>query len=972
MRHNFRTIAMTGIVLSIASILTACGPIGGASIVGLSSTNNIPGSVGIQETADAPADSPEGAVAGLSPMDPSNSERQAQNAKDGNGIENAEPFRGLFYARSSADEDDSTDAEASDYSETLMSYEEALQTSKTALDAAQDVFDTTSTSLSDAESALRLAETTFRAAEMNGDSDALDTAWTNVSNALSAWSQANDNYEQRLQEHEDAENSWEKRSIWLEQYKNDYEALSSQFAVKEGIAGCKTVSCSADNFLDDERFTVFQPHVLELVGAHHAYAKGLTGDGVRIAIEDDIVNYTLPEFAGRISFDGTKLTYPIRDGDDFFSDSKTCERASTANREVLGCKLITFTSDYDELEILSARWVVANYGWPEEGERWFLRNDHYGESSWWKWSEIPHATNDDDHGTAVASVAAGRDFGLAPGATIIPVARNFDPEGQQEETEVSQSLLRLIALLPDSERAEIDIAIAGEIEKDYTKYDVINRSFGIGVFDPASISAVLNDETQWWGEGLRTILPQTWRAFMQTGTHPDDRTVVVYAAGNETEEYGGLGADIPYYEPHVRSHQLSVMAVDHDGSHAAYTNFCGPLPSDWDSDRWGRHYCLAAPGTVNAAGSAGEGYIFHEIDGTSFAAPVVSGSIALLMEHFRGQLGNTAIVKRVVDTANNDGRYAQLEIYGAGLLDLGAALQPVGSTTTGTSSIMAGTTRTTVRVPSALGALGQRFAAHGVEVASLDSMGAPFWSSPQRYVFSIDRQGSMIPAFSQPVEEEIERLQLGFLPGTVAGPEIEHGMRLLVGDDLVGFERTSSNGLRWGIVGDAASWHGGSTSGAFGDQVQSIAAWIGRSARFELGDTWTLSASATLALGRAFLESGGMLDIDAHVMSAWDVGVEHGKRGRDTWSRIALSQPLRAETGKATLSYLSGLERGAPVYDQATVPLAPEGREIELALTHETPVGDGRGVVEIAHSWDTGHEPGETYSRIGIAYRLNW
>ena len=37
--------------------------------------------------------------------------------------------------------------------------------------------------------------------------------------------------------------------------------------------------------LGTARFTTHQPNVLEQVGAHHAYARGLTGRGVRIGIE---------------------------------------------------------------------------------------------------------------------------------------------------------------------------------------------------------------------------------------------------------------------------------------------------------------------------------------------------------------------------------------------------------------------------------------------------------------------------------------------------------------------------------------------------------------------------------------------------------------------------------------------------------------------------------------------------------------
>ena len=44
--------------------------------------------------------------------------------------------------------------------------------------------------------------------------------------------------------------------------------------------------------LGTARFTTHQPDVLEQIGAHHAYARGLTGRGVRIGIEDTIVDYT--------------------------------------------------------------------------------------------------------------------------------------------------------------------------------------------------------------------------------------------------------------------------------------------------------------------------------------------------------------------------------------------------------------------------------------------------------------------------------------------------------------------------------------------------------------------------------------------------------------------------------------------------------------------------------------------------------
>ncbi len=859
----------------------------------------------------------------------------------------------------------------SEYQTGLEEREGYVAASLTALNTAKSALALAETALLQAETNINTALGTFERVEFGGDETALTTAWSTVSTALTQWSTARNNYQAKLSAKMEAEETWHKNRIWLEQFKNDYEAQTTVFAVRDGITRCETDACTAASFLNDERFTTFQPNVLEMVGAHYAYAKGLTGQGVRIGIQDDAVNYFLPEFAGRISFDGAVLTYPVPFGDNTSSDAKACASASAIVREFLGCTVFTYSADDDVLHDLTARWVVANYGWPDEGEDWFLRNDAEEEGSLWRWSKIPSGTSA-SHGTTVASVAAGRDFGIAPGATVVPVVKDFSWDGQFEQSLANTALLTAVRGLSASSRQDLDERWADEIEADYANFDVINRSYGIPVFDPVTIGEVLNSETEWWGASLRRIVPQYWRALMQTGTHPDDRTVVVYAAGNESEEFGGLGADIPYYEPHVRGSQLSVMAVDHDGTHSDYTNFCGALPTDWDAERWGRHFCLAAPGTVNAAGSSGQGYIWYQTEGTSFAAPVVTGAIALLMEHFRGQLGNTEIVKRVVNTADNDGRYAQWEIYGAGLLDLEAALLPVGTTVTGTPAVDAEAASTAIYLPLSVGSFGGRLASTGIEVVSLDSLGAPFWSSPKRFIRRTSNLSARIPVFADPEEQGGWKPHLGFTPGTFSTAAGRNGLNFLVGENRVGLERVPSEGMRWGVLMDGASWHGGRVSGAFGNQIRSATAWVGRTGQLQLNDVWSLRGSATLAVGRASLQSERMLRIEPYAMSAWDVGIERGDRGRGTWSRLSVAQPVRTEAGTGTLTYLSGLQQGKRVYNRARVSLVPEGREIELALTHETPIGRGRGVVEVAHSWEAAHDTGRSVSRIGVAYRLMW
>ena len=838
--------------------------------------------------------------------------------------------------------------------------DESVRAAETALSAVR-------TSLDAARNAVSQAWSRYLVASDSNDSDNLKEAWKAVGDALHGHATAREIVRTKVDVLKDERKTLTYKRFWRARLENDWRdaqaarGVAGAYTVAEDIASCRPGGgqiCSGSELLRaDTRFTVFQP-ALGIVGVHHAHAKGLTGAGVRVAIEDDAVNYRLPEFSGRVSFAGARIVYP-RPLSTFapFGTNEWSYISSSYEPTETEDPRIHETLTVDAIVRLERDWT----------EEIWLENQHEDVVDWDRWVVIPAVESEDgpSHGTRVASVAVGRDFGVAPGATLIPIFKDLSRSGQHEQNTWSRFLLNYISRASSSEREAWDSHLAKSVRADYGRYDVVNRSFGIGVFDGEAIQSTLYDGTNWWGDELRRLLPLTWRAYMQTDIHPDDRAVVVYATGNSLEEWGGLGADLPYHERHLRGHQLSVMAVNNDGTHAFYSNFCGPLPPDWDTARWGRHYCLAAPGTVNAASNR-PNFAFQDTEGTSFAAPIVTGAIALLMEHFRGHLGNTEVAKRLVDTANNRGRYAQIEIYGAGLLDLQAALQPVGAIVTGTPSKKGNTLSTVFQVPPAMGFLGRRLAGRGVEVASLDTLGAPFWSSPDRF-FRQTSNPSAIPEFADP-EWAPHR---GFTPRVSAGP-VMNGFQMLGGASQIGLERAPRKGFRWGVLGDTSSWLGGRATGAFGERVQSVTTWVGRRTHVELNDTLTLTGSATLASGRVFLQSGGMLEVDPHVMSAWQVGLEHGRRGHGKWWQLSVSQPLRAESGKGRLTYLAGLKGGLPFYDKATVPLAPEGREFELALTHEAPMGRGRGVMETAQSWNAGHEPGQTQWQVGLAYKMEW
>ena len=194
------------------------------------------------------------------------------------------------------------------------------------------------------------------------------------------------------------------------------------------------------------------------------------------------------------------------------------------------------------------------------------------------------------------------------------------------------------------------------------------------------------------------------------------------------ELFPGLPARIP----ELRGNLVAVVAVgpdsDGDGSYeiADFSNRCG-IARDW---------CIAAPGVDVRVAYFGpyrgvDGYQgIAETDGTSFAAPMVTGALAVMKQHFRDELSNTGLVSRLFATAYDQGIYADSAIYGHGLLDLAAALSPQGTprVTLGTrvedSGVDLDLTRLSLGSP--LGD-GMTQALAGQEIAAFDDLGAPFW-----------------------------------------------------------------------------------------------------------------------------------------------------------------------------------------------------------------------------------------------------
>ena len=725
------------------------------------------------------------------------------------------------------------------------------------------------------------------------------------------------------------------------------------------------------------------------INVQHAYARGLSGRGIRIGIAEEEIDILHPEFAGRMQRRGTFLSG--------ISFEPGANAFNACWDEAAGCRVFEIDASGDRALIghYAYRIIESERRFPDAYNTWFIRDISRDADNWYGISGL-YGNLGDPHGTTVASVAAGWRYGVAPGATIVPLL----PEEFER-----------IHFYGDAYLTGDDASKASAYRDFLSHFDIINHSYTT-FFDQSYLTLSYED----W---LRETFPEFWAAFTQRDAR--EKTIEVWAAGNGGRGRPDLDPSLPVREPAVRGHWLAVAAVRDEQvgfvgpgivaqTITDYSNRCGTLPGDWNPQAHGRHYCLAAPGNVYVAAPnvnpppplpdpRSADYVDpprHEgvVNGTSYAAPIVAGGIALVMERFRGQLSNREVALRVVNTANNRGRYSDSRIYGAGLLDLDAATAPVGEVSTGTASLQAGLHRTRLATPPAWGRVGRHLA--GREVAGFDAWNAPFWQPAASLFATVPAPQAILPmpGWDEGFEQ---RALLSHLRWFGAGREGQKdGLRMTLWGDgfhaagfradfsgsgfaaetdyhAFGFSGELMERLRLGLIVETQTNQGSRPAGAFGAAANSKLAWLAREHAWPL--SWAggvaLRLDYLLAAGQPDYARGAMFNATGSLYSAASLALEH--RGSATRTRLSIGQPLRAESGRGTLRYAVGRDReGNWRYEQLRFALRPETREVRFQLRHDRPLFKGQLALELSYAHNADHIPGQHRAQAGLGYRLNW
>ena len=412
---------------------------------------------------------------------------------------------------------------------------------------------------------------------------------------------------------------------------------------------------------------------------------------------------------------------------------------------------------------------------PGEGARVAVIDDGIDDRHWeFDSSRITKSgatDTDKEHGTAVSSVIAARrdqDFPSYIPVTDLPRFRQLDFHGIAWGIDHLEVLAVPLGSGDPNQNYEgtvlgsIDDAVdwlADRFSALTTSVDFVNMSFNVdGLVE------------NYVGESFGPLYDPAITTLAQTGI-ATGKTILVIAASNdhgnkcESPEPNCVGGRIdatspaiypglPVLETSLRSHVVAVVATDSRGRIASFSNRCG-IAAKW---------CIAAPGRGVPVATFEEGTqpgtVYRGYDtwnGTSFAAPIVTGGLAVLKHWFRTQLANEELLTRLYETArvtpdrvpsggscpehlDLDGDLSNCElssILGRGLMDLDAATAPVGMMSLALGNRVAGggpPAESSMVSPGHATGDGMHRSLAGQQIALFDSLNAPFWVDAGRFV----------------------------------------------------------------------------------------------------------------------------------------------------------------------------------------------------------------------------------------------
>jgi len=527
----------------------------------------------------------------------------------------------------------------------------------------------------------------------------------------------------------------------------------------------------------------------------------------------------------------------------------------------------------------------------------------------------PSATDSNGHGTHVAGIiAAAADGtmtqGVAPGATLIPV-KVMGANGSGSTASLGQGM----------------------------SYAINNGA------------RILNLSLGWTGGAVAVA---DFQSAVNKGA------LLVAAAGNS----GAANPDWPARyakETWANGQIIAVGSVNANNVISSFSNRAGDT----------MNFYLMAPGEKIASTYKNGQYAY--MSGTSMATPAVSGAAALLMQYWP-KLNANQVSGILFQSATDLGTPGVDAVYGRGLLNLDAALRPVGTLflpgSTGTKAVtttvvvasggvysavkkagLDGAFKTTVldefdrnysadyggSVALAGPGIQDRLAQFSQPVTpvsggkfTLGFDAARYYGHGLRHPFLVEAAGSLFGALA--LDGIQDGLKVGFLAG--AGEASTHSTRGLVLEWETGMGGTGDHtlSLQFGHASESNAFLGSISEGALGLGAGRTT-FLSVTGSEPLTDNWRLVASAHYGS----TTSSGTSGMITHLSGVRSLGASLGLVGDSTLVRgdratLSVSLPLKTVGGVMGVEQAAYNSDGKLVYSASNISLKSSASEVNYTL----------------------------------------
>ena len=577
----------------------------------------------------------------------------------------------------------------------------------------------------------------------------------------------------------------------------------------------------------------------------------------------------------------------------------------------------------------------------------------------------------DSHGTTVAAVAAGLSsagdsIGVAPGANLLL--------GDFLSNDGFNNLL-------------VDSVIAANQQASTFGAIVQNNSWGSEA--PATYGS------------FQAEYGSVFSAYYQSVLNLSQSAVIVFAVSNdESRTTIDLHAGLPVVAPELQNSWIAVVnAIPiFNGSNISSATIISS--KCFEAAAW----CMAADGTVWGAQATGNSdYALGT--GTSFAAPQISGGIALLAEAFP-TLSHEELRARMLASADNSfynhTGYVEFAAgvqhgfnteFGHGFMNMKAALSPIGGSylprANGSSDPLG--TPTIASTGMAGNVISRSLAQH--DLLTIDGMGAGFDVSANllsadvvhRYdplasiqnLFSVDLDSdSFDPLRSETVFASFENgHQVEFetdgpavsllLPTAEAGSfgvSLSQSMDLGAGSFEIGLSAVQENG---GFAGIKSLLDDDSLSAVHGSVQMAYNMPLGRDQMLLLNGSFGVAAP-----------NGNLTDMDMTAAGYNSFGVSYNAGnvlGTGDRLSVGLALPNAIQSGTVNVAMPVARSGGEVDFTTLSVPLAASARQLDISASYGLPLFDGSDIVFSAvRSLNDGNIAGKNTTEAGFGFRFSF